>query len=123
MRNVELLEKTLQHIKDHPEEWDQSIYRSQTLPNGCSTACCFAGTAVLLAGISHTVVGSIPERAEQLLGLSLEEGYTLFASNNSLEMLELMVKDLVNGALLDRDPFIAQRRYAKIAHGEDYGHA
>lgn len=40
--NVALLKRTLEHIKDNPETWDQS--------NWCGTAQCFAGWAVTFAG-------------------------------------------------------------------------
>lgn len=42
MPNIELLKKTLQHIKTNPETWDQTEW--------CGTAQCFAGWAVTLAG-------------------------------------------------------------------------
>lgn len=43
MANNKLLEETLQHIKEHPESWNQATWR-------CETGMCFAGTAVSLAG-------------------------------------------------------------------------
>ena len=41
--DIPLLRKTLEHIKAHPEEWDQSSWR-------CDTGMCFAGWAVTLVG-------------------------------------------------------------------------
>jgi hypothetical protein len=117
-RNVELLEKTMQHILDHPEKHDQNYWFTQT---ECGTAACFAGWACLLSGyevnwssedaytnLSGTrrtwgVTGSDGEEsdaigsAQELLGLTSQESNTLFCSDNSREALQLMVKDLVNG--------------------------
>lgn len=42
--NVELLDRTLQYIEDHPEEWNQGEWV-------CNTAACFAGNALLLQGL------------------------------------------------------------------------
>ncbi|BCP41407.1 hypothetical protein MINTMi27_15000 [Mycobacterium intracellulare] len=47
MRNVALLEATMQHIKDHPELHEQS---SVFLQSECGTAACFAGWACMLSG-------------------------------------------------------------------------
>lgn len=41
--NIELLEKTMQHIETHPEDWNQETWR-------CGTGMCFAGHAATLAG-------------------------------------------------------------------------
>lgn len=48
MPNIELLNKTLDHIKAHPETWKQSWWVTPTIT--CGTAYCFAGHAVVLAG-------------------------------------------------------------------------
>lgn len=91
MPNVELLQQVMQHIKDHPEQHDQQIVV-------CGTAACFAGRAMLLSDwSSHRIAcSSIPECA-QLLGLTTIQAQKLFRYDNTRPMLELMVKDLING--------------------------
>lgn len=42
MPNIELLNRTLDHIKTNPDTWDQAEW--------CGTAQCFAGWAITLAG-------------------------------------------------------------------------
>lgn len=106
-RNVELLEKTMQHILDHPEQHDQGEWARTT---DCGTAACFAGWAAILT-FGPSVLGYIggfdlpapynlscmSESAGALLGLTEPEYDTLFEANNTRDMLQLMVKDLVNG--------------------------
>jgi hypothetical protein len=126
-RNVELLERTMQFIKDHPEQHSQGWWFKK---RDCGTAACFAGWAVTLKGYlpvfhvgdcrAETVVlpgyrreFDTPELAQELLGLTLRERETLFEASNTSEMLELMVKDLVNGDEL-KETF----DYRKLAHQE-----
>lgn len=103
-RNIELLEKTMQHIKDDPTTWDQSTYW-----NECGTPGCFAGWACHLAGYNRAQArmmggdGNTSAFAAKLLGLNDCESFHLFNATNTLPELELMVKDLVNGDEL-RDP-------------------
>lgn len=108
MRNIELLEKTMQFIKDNPEKHDQAQW--------CGTAQCFAGWATSLEGytermyrdgrpsMSYLVANGrnvhAAELAAQLLGLTGDEADRLFDGGNTIEHLELMVKDLVNGGEL-----------------------
>lgn len=113
-RNVELLEATLKHITDHPEQHDQTSWARTDL--ACGTAACFAGWACELAGyqldLGHNwdaycfVNGrreGIRETAQALLGLSNQEASTLFCGGNELIHLEMMVKDLVtDGVMRDR---------------------
>lgn len=102
MRNVELLEKTMQHIMDHPETHNQRMW-----VNGCGTVGCFAGWACLLSpeitleelyftfpdgSQSHT-----QDAAMRVLGLTYKEADNLFSEDNSRAMLQLIFKDLVNG--------------------------
>lgn len=95
-RNVELLQKTMQHIKDHPEQHWQDIW-----VNECGTAACFCGWAALLSGHTADQMATsgfgMTGFGADLLGLEYEEAKTMFKPENSREMLELMVKDLVNG--------------------------
>lgn len=105
-RNVELLEATMQHILDHPKEHDQA-----TFVNTCGTAACFAGRAALLSGWTVAQITWAPmwSSGAELLGLTFTETWTLFKGDNTIPMLELMVKDLVNGDKLRRP-----NEYAKL---------
>lgn len=47
--NVPLLRKVLEHITEHPEEWDQTVWAR---PTACGTAYCVAGWAVTMAGLT-----------------------------------------------------------------------
>lgn len=112
VRNVELLERVMQHIQDHPEQHNQREW----IENDCGTAACFAGWAVqfsdmqavqtLTYGVFRDAAGglySTGEAAERVLGLTFEEALALFDARNGRHELALMVKDLVNGdQLLDR---------------------
>jgi hypothetical protein len=93
-RNTELLQETMQYIKDHPQQHDQSVWM-----NECGTAGCFLGWAAILSGkpldwIKYNIGYAA---GAKLLGLTRVEANILFASGNTRPMLELMVKDLVNG--------------------------
>jgi hypothetical protein len=88
--------RTLDFIEAHPDKHDQAfwIYReaiSQPITldldlavTECGTTACFAGWTVLLAGqqisARRTAMDrfGIPERAEGLLGLTIEEADELF---------------------------------------------
>jgi len=112
-RNVELLEKTMQHIMDHPEDHNQAAYFTE-----CGTPSCFAGWAIHLSGrtakheawpttslMSCWEEGNCWEEglsapgmfAAKLLGLDVSDAALLFNAVNTRETLALMVKDLVNG--------------------------
>jgi hypothetical protein len=105
-RNIELLERTMQHINDHPESHKQSWWFA---PGECGTAACFAGWAWMLAGnepvkilldrnhSNRNDVWEFREDVRKLLGLTEDEADTLFSAVNSRQALQLMVKDLVNG--------------------------
>jgi hypothetical protein len=47
MVNTGLLRRTLAHIEQHPDEWNQGTWATRS---GCRTAYCFAGWAVVLSG-------------------------------------------------------------------------
>lgn len=94
-RNVELLEKTMQHIMDHPDKHDQADYWT-----ACGTPSCFAGWALHFAGLSQEQVwriGATRRVAAAVLGLTEQETLVLFSPLNTRPMLQLMVKDLING--------------------------
>lgn len=98
-RNTELLQKTMQFIKDHPEQHDQTDYWTE-----CGTPSCFAGWALHLSGHTCQQVRSgllsSGDYAALVLGLTTSERIELFCPGNTIFMLELMVKDLVNGDAL-----------------------
>lgn len=98
-RNIELLQETMQWLKDHPELHDQSDYWTS-----CGTPLCFAGWATHLNGLTRQRLRDAymqtRDYAAFALGLTRDEALTLFASGNTIPMLELMVKDLVNGDVL-----------------------
>ena len=99
-RNVELLQRTMQYIMDHPEQHDQ---RHWVVNTDCGTAACFAGWAMILSGRKITSGSSssyIGREARELLGLTRVESMTLFCGDNTRPALQLMVKDLVNGGEL-----------------------
>lgn len=97
-RNIELLEKTMQYIKDHPEKHKQDVFIRDT--NECGTAACFCGWAAMLSGYTARDIiraSHITQLGADLLGIEFAEACRMFRTSNSREMLELMVKDLVNG--------------------------
>lgn len=120
-RNVELLERTMQYIVDHPEAHKQHRWFARA---DCGTAACYAGWACLLSGYkvedikgphSFNLVApdgaevplavlevdehrpGVSKEARDLLGLTFDEAEMLFEATNTVGMLRLMVKDLVNG--------------------------
>lgn len=105
-RNVELLEKTMQHILDHPEQHHQEdVWLDQ-----CGTPGCFMGWAmhfdgITLEGIQASRYGlrwDSSKWAVERLGLTDDEFMTMFNPGNTIEELQLMVKALVNGEQLDQ---------------------
>jgi hypothetical protein len=100
--NTALLEKTMQHLLDHPEQHDQDhVYQSS-----CDTPGCFVGWAMHLAGIDYLTAGVsavVWARSPEGLGLGDEDAETIFHSLNTRAALQLMVKDLVNGGCLEGD--------------------
>lgn len=116
MANVELLERVMTYIKDHPEKHDQSLWLNGTytkVVNGkvsdwCATAGCFAGWTVLLSGLyseaeiyeqwcSTDFCADIPGIAEEVLQISYDDREILFFGTNTRDSLDLMVKDIANG--------------------------
>jgi hypothetical protein len=129
-RNTELLERTMQFLIDHPELHKQEHWISK---NECGTVGCFFGWACLLSGrlFKELPVGSetchvwkadnstegqrvnVSDEAQRLLGLTHGEAYDLSRGTNTREMLQLMVKDLVNG-----DELHAPTYYRKAVVGQ-----
>lgn len=103
---ITLRTATIEHIRAHPEEWEQEAWR-------CASGMCFAGTGVMLAG------GTFPFPADEAggelvdtpdgrrlpIGLWASEILTddetdadlLFAADNTLPDLEHMVARLNHG--------------------------
>jgi len=115
--NVELLQKTLETIKANPDHWKQQQWH-------CGTSHCFAGFAELLYfglpvnsydrnlrkdnRIYSPQDDSIEsywitcDNATKALDLQEDDAMQLFDGGNTLEMLESMVKHLVEqGTLID----------------------
>ena len=100
-RNIELLEKTMQHLKDNPNSHEQTEW-------WCGTTGCFFGWGLALAGLQldeddWTVISGgyfgmeLPDAAAEVLGLDKREARILSGGSNTIPELELMVKDLING--------------------------
>jgi hypothetical protein len=130
-RNYALIEQVWQFIKDNPRKHRQRAWFSD-----CGTAACFAGWAVQMEGYEQAGLVSVRRcddeskrhpvgtLAQDLLGLSPHEGNTLFHSGNSRPMLELMVKDLLNGdELKDRKFYWHLRREQLRKEREDNARA
>lgn len=123
--NVNLLQRTLDFIEEHPDKHDQEHWR-------CGTSACFAGWAVTLDGgvwvhdqseyllprdddpdadvkyLGHyadvKVVGDqgkgvhVADRAQRILGLLDSQVEDLFADDNDLEDLRELVGLIIEGA-------------------------
>jgi hypothetical protein len=89
----------MQFIKDNPENHRQETWIG--IRPVCGTVACFAGHAALLSGWSAAEVALMGDdmwsAGASLLGLTSMEANTLFHPANTQPILELMVKDLVNG--------------------------
>lgn len=127
-RNTELLQQTMQYIKDHPERHNQGQWV-------CGTSACFAGWTLLLSGMMEEEVeelrgrglglgvhprtgeidwryNGVAQKARQRLGLTMSESEKVFSEGNSSAMLELMVKDLCNGdKLRSKTAYINEAAY------------
>lgn len=107
--NVELLDRTLAYIEEHPEEWDQKEWV-------CGSTACFAGNALLLEGLERIRTSNgrllsrtdlqvpstgasveIAETAKCALGLTDMQARTLFAGFNNMAALRQMVANIKVG--------------------------
>jgi hypothetical protein len=76
--NIELLDKVLKHIEDHPETWEQEVWRTEedeawvkdpetgveVLTVDCGTAFCFAGWTCQMEGgkwVDNSSLLAVPE--------------------------------------------------------------
>lgn len=123
MANVQLLQDTLNYIKNHPDEWYQSSWYAHFDADStrwfagdagapCRTAYCFAGTAAILSGFppppkEHRTIWSdengvqVDEYAEKALGLTYSQAVELFHASNTLEDLEEMVAKIIENPEID----------------------
>jgi hypothetical protein len=95
--NLDLLDAVMDHIDQHPEEWNQGAWF-------CGTAACFAGHSVLMNGWGVVYDWGMVEKdgeragverlARRLLGLTDEQADRLFDPGNTLDDLHSMVKQL-----------------------------
>lgn len=110
--NVPLMLKTLDHIHEHPEEYDQREWATRT---ACGTKACFAGTAVRIAGYDFefsyedhddtdklTNGQFVRDVARQELGLTGVESAALFYGGNTLKEVEDLVKLIIDGKSVHR---------------------
>lgn len=108
--NAALLRQTLDYIKTHPEQWEQSTWRAEEL---CGTVACFAGWACALNGDmfdpsewdlvltdanGKPVDSMIERRAEEILGLTEDQADDLFGAYRTLDELEQIVAELCGNA-------------------------
>lgn len=118
MANVELIQKVLDHITAHPDEWNQA---SWAVKRECGTAYCFAGHVVQMTGYEiawdgdydrafHVKVKGLPVGlysyantisyvARRELGLTDVESITLFDSDNTLSDLWKWANYITKGAI------------------------
>ena len=86
--NLPLLRKVLDHIDAHPDEWNQSMWATET---ECGTAYCVAGHAVAMTeGVIFDEFGYGPaeslcwtDGAQKALGVTDDEGLSLFYAGNT----------------------------------------
>lgn len=102
MKNTELAYKTLDYIREHPQDWNQLNYF-------CGTTACFAGRAILIAlGFSTELEFRQWQQdnwdctttivAQRLLGWTPREAHHVFASyTRDFTVLETAVKEVLNG--------------------------
>ena len=110
MPNIERLEAVLEHITLHPEDHNQEWWT-------CGTAACFAGWTTRLFALDagyrwitnipdffgdqvwenpRGEEGMVPDAARELLDITEEQAKVLFDADNTLPMLQSIVKDLAN---------------------------
>ena len=118
--NVELLDKTLNYVLNHPDEWKQDVWH-------CGSTGCFAYWACVLSGepmefvegLATTAEKSqwlkcvegetakdhrnghdlttIPDRATRLLGLTVSESMAIFHSCGTKRAIKEAVEDVKEG--------------------------
>lgn len=101
MANIEGLQKTLEYIKEHPNEWDQGSWSncfagaSLRVLKGAvivESGCCAACDDLEVDG--SVVAGfSLAALAQEALGLTLEQRSALFHGDNDLDDLTRLVAE------------------------------
>jgi len=105
IRNDELIDQVMGHLREHPQEWNQSRWVSD-----CGTQMCFAGHAMLMSGYTIRFMEGFDDSwpvfidpqgvevpsmkysavANDLLGLSVSQGnavyYGLFEEDLEMEV-------------------------------------
>lgn len=102
MPDMELIERTMAHIVDHPEQHNQGTVWLDY--GSCGTPGCFIGWAMYFDGYQSYDdycersgdFSTSAEWAAYRLGLSERDANVIFYSRNSIETLQLMVKDIAN---------------------------
>jgi hypothetical protein len=108
--NVDLLQKVLDYITEHPAEWDQGYYARKTRKSPCGTAACVAGHTVAMTGhvlnwdgrqvfTCDTTKDDVWNVAELELGLTFDEADELFDPDNTLADLWLRAAEFTDGAI------------------------
>lgn len=129
--NTDLLKRTLAYILENPEKWDQKHWATK-VTGTCTTAFCFAGTALHLNHPGSMLVGGWPigvdgdrfatdtmevpglgdvdieETAAEELGLSDDQNEYLFDSENTLPQILRMVAELLEDPDADLWEFSAR---------------
>jgi hypothetical protein len=92
--NEELAYATLDHIREHPEEWNQATYF-------CRTTACFGGRAIILARDKKADRSWRPSRqARHVLGWTEREADSVFyLLTSDFGVLEAAVKRVLSGEL------------------------
>lgn len=91
--NEKLIACVLEHIKQHPEEWEQGTWldiNGCRQDNWCGTVGCFAGWAVALSTPESQWPPDtyyIRDRAAELLGITPNEAMLLFRASNTMGRL------------------------------------
>lgn len=116
MADIEKLDRIIDHIERHPEEWRQASYGLRT---ECGTAFCVAGHAAVLDraelvwdfGTLVRVDGVMPYRyGQQALDLTEQQADELFDENNRLNTIKAMRDALAV------DPSVPGGRLFDLAH-------
>lgn len=102
MVNVELLRKTMDHIRENSHLWNQ---RNWYNANPCGTTMCFAGHAAVLAGFPQPPHDNgkawihngkhVCTYAKEVLGISHLQANRLFQGRNDLQDLENLVEHII----------------------------
>ena len=109
--NIQLLRKVLEHVTDHPEEWNQGVW---AVRNDCGTAACIAGHTVLMTGhqvewvsmsgatekaIAVSQGPTINRVAAHELGLTGYQADVLFNASNTLADLWWLAGQITDGEI------------------------